>query len=77
MNKQEAIKRVEKMGEYERFVDEPVSKKSVLNIISQIQEPRPKSTNLAFDLIVLSGLVGFLIIIWAIIIGMIGMFFEK
>ena len=77
MNKQEAIKRVEQMGEYERFVDEPVSKKSVLNIISQIQEPRPKSTNLAFDLIVLSGLVGFLIIIWAIVIGMIGMFFEK
>ena len=75
MNKQEAIKRVELMGEYERFVDEPVSKKSVLDIISQIQEPRPKSTNLAFDLIVLSGLVGFLIIIWAIIIGMIGMFF--
>ena len=75
MNKQEAIKRVEQMGKYERFVDEPVSKKSVLNIISQIQEPRPKSTNLAFDLIVLSGLVGFLIIIWAIIIGMIGMFF--
>ena len=55
MNKQEAIKRVEQMGEYERFVDEPVSKKSVLNIIYQIQEPRPKSTNLAFDLIVLSG----------------------
>ena len=75
MNKQEAIKRVEQMGKYERFVNEPVSKKSVLNIISQIQEPRPKSTNLAFDLIVLSGLVGFLIIIWAIIIGMIGMFF--
>lgn len=28
-----------------------------------------------FNLIVLSGLVVFLIIIWAIIIGMIGMFF--
>ena len=40
MNKQEAIKRVEQMGEYERFVDEPVSKKSVLNIISQIHEPK-------------------------------------
>lgn len=38
MNKQEAIKRVEQMGEYERFVDEPVSKNSVLNIISQIDE---------------------------------------
>ena len=40
MNKQEAIKRVEQMGEYERFVDEPVSKKSVLNLISQIHEPK-------------------------------------
>ena len=40
MNKQEAIKRVEQMGEYERFVDESVSKKSVLNIISQIHEPK-------------------------------------
>lgn len=40
MNKQEVIKRVEQMGEYERFVDEPVSKKSVLNIISQIHEPK-------------------------------------
>jgi len=30
-----------------------------------------------FNLIVLSGLVGILIIIWAIIIGMIFMFFEK
>ena len=40
MNKQEAIKRVEQMGEYERFVDEPVSKKSVLDIISKIQEPQ-------------------------------------
>lgn len=40
MNTQEAIKRVEQMGEYERFVDEPISKKSVLNIISQIHEPK-------------------------------------
>ena len=39
-DKQEAIKRVEQMGEYERFVDEPVSKKSVLDIISQIDEPQ-------------------------------------
>lgn len=38
MNTQEAIKRVEQMGEYERFVDEPISKKSVLDIISQIDE---------------------------------------
>ena len=40
MNKEEAIKRVEQMGEYERFVDEPVSKKSVLDIISKIHEPQ-------------------------------------
>lgn len=38
MNKQEAIKHIEQMGEYERFVDELVSKKSVLNIISQIDQ---------------------------------------
>ncbi len=35
MNKQEAIKIIEKMGEYEHF-----SKKSVLNIINQINEPK-------------------------------------
>ena len=40
MNKQEVIKRVEQMGEYERFVDEPVSKKSVLDIVSKIDEPQ-------------------------------------
>lgn len=40
MNKQEAIKTIEKMGEYGRFVDEPISKKSVLNIINQIDEPQ-------------------------------------
>ncbi|HFU4198152.1 TPA: DUF1642 domain-containing protein [Streptococcus suis] len=40
MNKQEALKRIEQMGEYERFVDEPISKSSVLNIISQIHEPQ-------------------------------------
>ena len=28
------------MGEFERFVDEPVSKKSVLDIISLIDEPQ-------------------------------------
>ena len=38
MNTQEAIKRVEQMGEYESFVDEPISKKSVLAIISQLDE---------------------------------------
>lgn len=40
MNKQEAIKVIEKMGEYEHFVDEAISKKSVLNIINQIDEPQ-------------------------------------
>ena len=44
MNKQEALKLVEQMGEYERFVDEPISKKSVLNIISQIEEPQQETT---------------------------------
>ena len=39
MNTQEAIKRVEQMGEYESFVDEPISKKSVLDIISKIDDP--------------------------------------
>ena len=36
MDKQEAIKRVEKTGEYEYFV----AKKSVIDIISQIDEPQ-------------------------------------
>ena len=40
MNKKEAIKRIEQMGEYEDFVDEAISKKSVLNIISQIDQPQ-------------------------------------
>lgn len=40
MNKEEVIKRVEQMGEYDSFVDEPVSKTSVLNIISKINEPK-------------------------------------
>ena len=30
-----------------------------------------------FNIIVLSGMIGLLIVIWAIIIGMIYMFFEK
>lgn len=30
-----------------------------------------------FNLIILSGLIAILIIIWALIISMIGMFFEK
>ena len=34
-------------------------------------------TDFVFDLIVLSSLIGLLIVIWAIIIGMIVMFFEK
>ena len=39
MNKQELIKEVEQMGEYEHFVDEPISKKGVLNILNQLDEP--------------------------------------
>lgn len=38
MNKQEAIKKVEQMGEYERFVDESIPKLSVLNILNQLDE---------------------------------------
>ncbi|MGQ7398754.1 DUF1642 domain-containing protein, partial [Streptococcus suis] len=40
MNKQEAIKCIEQMGEYERFVGDPISKASVLSVISQIHEPQ-------------------------------------
>ena len=40
MNKQEAIKKVEQMGEYERFVDELIPKLSVLNILNQLDEPQ-------------------------------------
>lgn len=39
MNKQEAIKKIEQMGEYEHFVDEPISKASVFNILNQLDEP--------------------------------------
>ncbi|HFI0465555.1 TPA: DUF1642 domain-containing protein [Streptococcus suis] len=42
MNINEAIKKVEQMGEHEHFVDEPISKKSVLNILNQINtQPKP------------------------------------
>ncbi len=40
MNKQEAIKKVEQMGEYERFVNELIPKLSVLNILNQLDEPK-------------------------------------
>lgn len=40
MNIEEAIKHIEQMGEYERFVDEPISKVSVLSIIRQIKQPK-------------------------------------
>ncbi|MFA9494254.1 DUF1642 domain-containing protein [Streptococcus sp. E17BB] len=40
MNVEEAIKVIIDMGEYEHFVDEPISKKSVLSIINQIDEPK-------------------------------------
>ena len=39
MNKHEAIKKVEQMGEYERFVNELIPKLSVLNILNQLYEP--------------------------------------
>lgn len=40
MNKHEAIKKVEQMGEYERFVNESIPKLSVLNILNQLDEPQ-------------------------------------
>ena len=40
MNKHEAIKKVEQMGEYERFVNESIPKLSVLNILNQLNEPQ-------------------------------------
>lgn len=40
MNVKEAITQIKPMGEYESFVDEPLSKSSVLNIVSQIDEPQ-------------------------------------
>lgn len=39
MNIKEAVKLIEQMGEYEHFVDEPISKKGVLNILNQLDEP--------------------------------------
>lgn len=39
MNQQEAIKKVEQMVGYEHFVDELISKKGVLNILNQLDEP--------------------------------------
>lgn len=44
MNKQEAIKKVEQMGEYERFVNESIPKLSILNILNQLDEPKEKVT---------------------------------
>lgn len=40
MKIEEAVKRIEQMGEYERFIDEPISKVSVLNTIRQINQPK-------------------------------------
>ena len=40
MDKWELIKKIEQMGEYEHFVDEPISKKGVLNILNQLDEPK-------------------------------------
>lgn len=41
MNKDEAIKQIEQLGKYKIFIDEPISKSAVLNIISQI-DTKPK-----------------------------------
>lgn len=40
MNKHEAIKKVEQMGEYERFVNESIPKLGVINILNQLDEPQ-------------------------------------
>lgn len=40
MKIEEAIKRIEKMGEYECFVDEPVSKVAVISIVRQVEKPK-------------------------------------
>ncbi|MFG6267032.1 DUF1642 domain-containing protein [Streptococcus pyogenes] len=49
MNIEEAIKRIEQMGEYEHFVDEPVSKVSVLSIIRQLNPQKPEVEQFVAD----------------------------
>lgn len=49
MNIEEAVKRIEQMGEYERFIDEPISKVSVLNTIRQINQPKPEVPQFVAD----------------------------
>lgn len=51
MKIEEAVKRIEQMGEYERFIDEPISKVSVLNTIRQINQPKPVVPKFIFDII--------------------------
>lgn len=49
MKIEEAVKRIEQMGEYERFIDEPISKVSVLNTIRQINQPKPEVPKFVAD----------------------------
>lgn len=49
MKIEEAVKRIEQMGEYERFIDEPISKVSVLNTIRQINQPKPEVPKFVVD----------------------------
>ncbi|WP_203268009.1 DUF1642 domain-containing protein [Streptococcus uberis] len=49
MKIEEAVKRIEQMGEYERFIDEPISKVSVLNTIRQINQPKPEVPQFVAD----------------------------
>lgn len=49
MKIEEAVKRIEQMGEYERFIDEPISKVSVLNTIRQIDQPKPEVPKFVAD----------------------------
>lgn len=49
MKIEEAVKRIEQMGEYEYFIDEPISKVSVLNTIRQINQPKLKIPQFMLD----------------------------
>lgn len=53
MNKTEVITRIEQMGEYERFVDEPISKMRVMDLVHQIDEaPYPRIPKFIADYLI-------------------------
>lgn len=51
MKIEEAVKRIEQMGEYERFIDESISKVSVLNTIRQINQPKLEVPQCVLDFV--------------------------